>query len=67
MLVQCDNIEWSVRPLDVMKTIGEDNIESRSVCKPLHMQPFFAENDYVGGGVSEGLFEKLSACVVIRR
>lgn len=25
--------------------------------KPMHMQPFFAEYDYVGGDVSEKIFE----------
>ena len=46
-----------VRPLDVMEVLEQENIESRPVWKPMHMQPFFAEYDYVGGNVSEKLFE----------
>jgi dTDP-4-amino-4,6-dideoxygalactose transaminase len=46
-----------VRPLDVMEVLEQENIESRPVWKPMHMQPFFAEYDYVGGDVSEKLFE----------
>lgn len=50
-------LKGSVRPLDVMEALEKENIESRPVWKPMHMQPFFAEYDYVGGEVSEKLFE----------
>ena len=50
-------IQGEVRPLDVMEALEKENIESRPVWKPMHMQPFFAEYDYVGGDVSEKLFE----------
>jgi len=50
-------LKGSVRPLDVMEALEKENIESRPVWKPMHMQPFFAEYDYVGGNVSEKLFE----------
>lgn len=50
-------LNGSVRPLDVMEALEKENIESRPVWKPMHMQPFFAEYDYVGSGVSEKLFE----------
>ena len=46
-----------VRPIDVMEALEKENIESRPVWKPMHMQPFFAEYDYIGGEVSEKLFE----------
>ncbi|MBU1019809.1 MAG: DegT/DnrJ/EryC1/StrS family aminotransferase [Firmicutes bacterium] len=46
-----------VRPLDVMIALENENIESRPVWKPMHMQPFFAGYDYVGSDVSEQLFE----------
>lgn len=47
----------SIRPLDVMTALEKENIESRPVWKPMHMQPFFAAYDYIGGKVSEELFE----------
>ena len=50
-------LSGKVRPLDIMVKLEEENIESRPVWKPMHMQPFFAKYDYVGGDVSEKLFE----------
>lgn len=50
-------LKGKVRHLDVMEALEKENIESRPVWKPMHMQPFFAEYDYIGGGVSEKLFE----------
>ena len=50
-------LKGSVGPLDVMEALEKENIESRPVWKPMHMQPFFAEYDYIGSDVSEKLFE----------
>jgi dTDP-4-amino-4,6-dideoxygalactose transaminase len=50
-------LKGRIRPIDVMEALEADNIESRPVWKPMHMQPFFAEYDYIGGRVSEELFE----------
>ncbi|WP_161879557.1 DegT/DnrJ/EryC1/StrS family aminotransferase [Alkalibacterium sp. MB6] len=50
-------LKGDVRPIDVMEALEKENIESRPVWKPMHMQPVFAEYDYVGGDVSEKLFE----------
>lgn len=47
----------AVRPLDVMLTLEQNNIESRPVWKPMHLQPFFEKYSYVGGEVSQELFE----------
>lgn len=46
-----------VRPIEVMEALEKENIESRPVWKPMHMQPFFADYDYIGGDVSEKLFD----------
>ncbi|MDY3363702.1 aminotransferase class I/II-fold pyridoxal phosphate-dependent enzyme [Riemerella anatipestifer] len=35
----------------------EDNIESRPLWKPMHLQPVFADASYYGGQVAEQLFE----------
>lgn len=45
-----------VRPLDVMEALEVENIESRPVWKPMHMQPYFNDFDFVGKGISEELF-----------
>lgn len=36
----------------------EDNIETRPLWKPMHLQPIFADAPYYGGNVSELLFDK---------
>ncbi len=38
--------------------LEEDNIESRPLWKPMHLQPVFANSPFYGDGTSEGLFEK---------
>ncbi|WNS43523.1 DegT/DnrJ/EryC1/StrS family aminotransferase [Paenibacillus sp. MMS20-IR301] len=55
--LSCITLNGAVRPLDVMVALEQENIESRPVWKPMHMQPFFAEYDYIGGTVSEQLYE----------
>jgi len=34
-----------------------ENIESRPLWKPMHLQPVFRDCEVVGGAVAEGLFE----------
>ncbi|MGE7020290.1 DegT/DnrJ/EryC1/StrS family aminotransferase [Solibacillus cecembensis] len=50
-------LNGEIRPLNVMEALEMENIESRPVWKPMHMQPFFEKYDFVGTGVSEKLFE----------
>ncbi len=50
--------DCKVRPLDVMVALEQGDIESRPVWKPMHMQPVFADCDYIDNGkVGESLFE----------
>src|SRR5690625_1910755 len=46
-----------VRPDDVIDALEEENIESRPVWKPMHLQPYFEKYDFVGTDVSKELFE----------
>lgn len=47
-----------VRPEDIMDALGAENIESRPIWKPMHLQPFFEKYDYIdNGGVGERLFK----------
>ena len=55
--LSCITLGGGIRPLDIMKALERENIESRPVWKPMHIQPFFKEYDYIGGDVSEKLFE----------
>jgi dTDP-4-amino-4,6-dideoxygalactose transaminase len=50
-------LNGKVRPIDVMEVLEEENIESRPVWKPMHMQPFFEKYDFVGTDVSKKLFD----------
>ncbi len=43
---------------DLRVALLENNIESRPLWKPMHMQPVFSGYPYFGNGVSQGLFEK---------
>src|SRR5690606_36320121 len=47
----------NVRPIEIMDALEKENIESRPVWKPMHMQPFFEKYDFISTGVSEKLFE----------
>jgi dTDP-4-amino-4,6-dideoxygalactose transaminase len=42
---------------DLRLAFLEDDIESRPLWKPMHMQPVFADAPYYGGTVAEELFE----------
>ncbi len=40
----------------VIRILEAGNIESRPTWKPMHLQPLYAKNEMIGGGVSERLF-----------
>ena len=42
---------------NIRKFLWEDNIESRPLWKPMHLQPVFQDAPYFGGRVAEGLFD----------
>jgi dTDP-4-amino-4,6-dideoxygalactose transaminase len=50
-------LSGEVRPIDIMKALENENIESRPIWKPMHKQPFFEKYNFVGTNVSEKLFE----------
>ena len=52
-----------VKPLDIMVALENDNIESRPIWKPMHIQPFYEKYDFFnhnenGISVSEDLFNR---------
>lgn len=55
--LSCMTLTGKVRPIDIMEALEKENIESRPVWKPMHLQPFFMEYDFVGDGASENIFE----------
>lgn len=52
----------SVTPNQVMDALAEENIESRPIWKPMHLQPVFADCDFIqvgeGMSVSEDIFNR---------
>ncbi len=54
----CITLNGKIKPIDIIEALENDNIESRPIWKPMHMQPFFEKYDYVGNKISEKIFEK---------
>jgi dTDP-4-amino-4,6-dideoxygalactose transaminase len=55
--LSCITLSGKVRPIDIMEELEKENIESRPIWKPMHMQPVFASYDFISKGVSEKIFE----------
>lgn len=45
-----------INPNQLIDVLQEENIEARPIWKPMHLQPFFEKYEYIGGEVSENLF-----------
>lgn len=54
--LSCITLSGKVRPLDIIELLEKENIESRPIWKPMHMQPVFADYDFIGEGVSEQIY-----------
>lgn len=50
-------LKGDIRPLDVIQALSNEDIESRPLWKPMHLQPYFQHYDYIGSNVSEKLFK----------
>jgi len=50
-------LNGQVKPLNIMEALEKENIETRPIWKPMHLQPFFEKYDYIGGDVGQKLFE----------
>ena len=49
-------LRGKITPLDLILALEKENIESRPLWKPMHLQPFFEKYDFVGNKVSDDLF-----------
>ena len=55
------NPDCRVKPMELWDRLDEANIESRPIWKPLHMQPVFADRDFITAGgesVDEDIFAR---------
>ena len=53
--------DCTVKPMELMQVLAENNIEARPIWKPMHMQPVFAGHDFITAGeksVNEDIFER---------
>ncbi|TGY90913.1 aminotransferase class I/II-fold pyridoxal phosphate-dependent enzyme [Petralouisia muris] len=41
------DVECKVKPLDIIKALEKEGVESRPIWKPLHLQPVFAGYDFI--------------------
>jgi dTDP-4-amino-4,6-dideoxygalactose transaminase len=57
-VVLLDPNEFGATPETVRLALEAENIESRPIWKPLHLQPVFAGCETVGGAVAEELFRR---------
>ncbi|KFF02596.1 aminotransferase class I/II-fold pyridoxal phosphate-dependent enzyme [Chryseobacterium luteum] len=55
-VITIDEAKVSKSAEDLRLAFLEDNIESRPIWKPMHLQPIFQDSPYYGGKVAEGLF-----------
>lgn len=56
--LSCMTLSGKVKPIDIMLKLEQENIESRPIWKPMHMQPVFRKYGFCGKGVAEKIFRK---------
>ena len=45
--LSCMTVRGRVKPIDIMEALEKENIESRPIWKPMHMQPIYRTNPFV--------------------
>ena len=55
-------LSGKITPIDLILELEKENIESRPLWKPMHLQPFFEKYAFFGDGVSDNLF-KCGVCL----
>lgn len=56
-VILVDPVQFGASREDIRLSLESDQIESRPVWKPMHLQPVFRENRMIGGAVAERFFE----------
>ncbi|MDC7249476.1 MAG: aminotransferase class I/II-fold pyridoxal phosphate-dependent enzyme [Sphaerochaetaceae bacterium] len=55
--LSCITLKGKIKPTDIIEALEKENIESRPIWKPMHMQPFFEKYDFIGKNkISEKIF-----------
>ena len=58
MLIDPDSSPYNITQEQLRNILDTENIETRPLWKPLHLQPVFKDAPYYGEGISEELFNK---------
>lgn len=53
----CITLSGKVKPIDIIEALEKENVESRPIWKPMHMQPFYEGYNFIGGDVARNIFE----------
>ena len=61
--ITIDPAKSAVKPEEAMEALGKENIECRPIWKPMHLQPVFADRDFIslredGSSVSGEIFQR---------
>lgn len=57
--LSCIRLSGDVKPLDIMLALEKENIESRPIWKPMHLQPYYSECDFISQCESRSVSEKI--------
>lgn len=55
--LSCMTLTGKITPSEIMDALDKENIESRPIWKPMHLQPYFQHFDYIGENIAENLFK----------
>ena len=55
--LSCITLDGNIKPLDIILALEDENIESRPIWKPMHMQSFYEQYQFIGEGISRQIFE----------
>ncbi|NMA84026.1 MAG: aminotransferase DegT, partial [Epulopiscium sp.] len=58
--LSCIRLTNNIKPLDVLLALEEENIEARPIWKPMHLQPYYKNYDFITtkqeGSIAEDIF-----------
>lgn len=54
--LSCITVKGNIKPLDIMLALEEENIETRPIWKPMHLQPYYEKYDFIGNHISDNIF-----------
>ena len=60
--LSCIRLTGKRKPLELIMALENNNIEARPIWKPMHLQPFFQQYDFIGDHTAENLF-KTGVCL----